>query len=97
MGDIQQDGSHNAIETVPKKLSLHVSRIKPGTTEKQMEAFVQQFFPEAMCELLDSRYPQQYTSFKVTLYSKNMEAALTPQKWPRGALVNKFFRKRVQM
>lgn len=94
VGNADHTADGNAIETVPRISSLYISRIKPGTTGEQMEKFIQQYFAEAKCVPLESKYPDQYAAFRVALHDSNMEAALNPEKWPRGALVNRFFQRK---
>lgn len=90
-GDVQ-----DTVEAVPKMSSLYISRIKPGTTTEQMQNFVRRNFTEAQCELLQSRHPSFYSSFKITLYESSIGRAFVPDIWPQGALVDKFFQRRVR-
>lgn len=42
---------------------------------------------ERCVSVLEFRYPDQYFSFKVTVYRSNMKGTLMPKKWPLGAFV----------
>lgn len=83
-----------AIKAVPRKSSLFVSRIMPGTTSGDMEAFLRDDFPEVACIELPSKHPDSYASFKVTLNSDNFSKAHTPDRWPSGVYVDRFFQKK---
>ncbi|KAG8256097.1 hypothetical protein J6590_076838 [Homalodisca vitripennis] len=48
-------------------------------------------FTDVSVEKLTSRYPEVYSSFKVGLPSSSIEEAFSPQFWPKGTFVNKFF------
>nr|CAH7714791.1 unnamed protein product [Callosobruchus chinensis] len=61
-------GSDNNVKGVAKRVSLHVSRIHPQTTLDEMETMVRCNFPEASVEQLKSKYPDEYSSFKVSIY-----------------------------
>lgn len=82
------------IKTAPRKSFLHISRLSPETTVAQITKVVKQTFPEAVCEQLQSKYPEHYTSFKVTIDLENFEKALNPELWPSGTYVSRFFQKR---
>ncbi|KAL3274442.1 hypothetical protein HHI36_015830, partial [Cryptolaemus montrouzieri] len=47
--------------------------------------------PEATCELLSSKHPNSYTSFRVCINANNFELAKYVNMWPEGALIKKFF------
>ncbi|KAJ3664783.1 hypothetical protein Zmor_000326 [Zophobas morio] len=40
---------------------------------------------------LHSRYPDLYSSFKVTIDHKDQDVAMKPETWPPGSCVNRFF------
>lgn len=85
----------NDVKAAPKVTFLYVSRIDPTTTTDQMHNFLTKDFPEAKCELVTSKFPDRYASFKVIINSENAGKALDPNRWPSGVYVNKFFRKRI--
>lgn len=70
---------------------LHVYKLHPETTVDELKRFLLPIFPEVQVEKLNSKYPNYYSSFKVTISESKMQAALTPTLWPRGVCVNRFF------
>lgn len=76
---------------VPKYVSLHVYRLGPGTKSAQVIDFIKPKFPEAKCEQLNSRNPEEYSSFKVDIYEENLNSALDANSWPSSACVRRFF------
>lgn len=76
---------------VPKTAILHVYRLPAEATANELQNIMQQNFPEARCEAIDSKYPNEYSSFKVTIYESNFKKAMNPSLWPSGAYVQRFF------
>lgn len=73
---------------------LHVYKLHPHTTEVELNNYLKQAFPEVTSEKLNSRYPNYYSSFKVTIHEEHLNTAMDPSFWPKGVLVNRFFHKR---
>lgn len=84
----------SAISVVEKKSILFVSRLKANTPANLLENYLKSDFPEVQCSALESKYPNDYSSFKVCINSSNIERAMKPEMWPAGAYVAKFFQKR---
>lgn len=82
------------ISSVPKPTTLHVTRLHPGTKSVELEGLLRNEFPEVKCEQLNSKHPEAYSSFKVTINHSNFKAAWSQEIWPEGARVSKFFSKR---
>ena len=82
------------IKTVSKKAFLFVTRIDPSTTNDVIQEYIQSSFPEATCEQLNSKFPDIYSSFKVTINAENLDRAFDPSVWPQGDMVTRFFQKR---
>ncbi|KAG5898431.1 hypothetical protein JTB14_036514 [Gonioctena quinquepunctata] len=61
---IQVNGRH--MKGVPKLIDIHVSRVDPSMSAEDLKEFVKLNFPEAQCSALRSKYPDKYSSFKIT-------------------------------
>lgn len=85
----------SGLSTVPKKGYLFVSRLAPTMTVAHLETYVKESFPEATCEMLKSKYPDAYASFKVIINDSNIDLAMDTEIWPQGTLVTKFFQKKM--
>lgn len=85
----------NALTSVPKKqLSyIHVSRLSPATSIADLKKFLNNRIPNLVCEKLNSKQPEVYSSFKLSFPSEFQSQLLDPAFWPEGITINKFFRK----
>ena len=84
------------IQGVPKMTSLHAYRFHPNTSVDNVVQFLKTYFPEVKCDKLQSRHPEEYSSFKVDIYEDNLEAALDPSKWPNNVCIRRFFHTKVK-
>lgn len=78
----------------PKYSSLHVCRLDPKTTVRDVADSLKPICPEVACEALASRHPDQYASFKVTILQEHLQLAMKPEIWPFGCRVRPFFQPR---
>lgn len=71
----------------------HVYRLHPDTTTKDLEDFLRSGydFSEIRVEKLQSRNPEAYSSFKLTVQEKDSQRIRDPKLWPSGARINRFF------
>nr|CAH7724119.1 unnamed protein product [Callosobruchus chinensis] len=79
---------------IPKMAILHVSRLAPSTTSGAMKQYLAPNFPEAIVEDHQSRNPDKYISFKISIYEKNFKMAMNPEMWPQDCYVQRFFFRR---
>lgn len=82
------------LKVVPKKAFIFVSRLEPGTKSEAIVELIKTEMPEAQCEELKSKFPQIYTSFKVTVDMQNLDKIMNSKLWPSGAYVSRFFHRR---
>ncbi|CAH0560563.1 unnamed protein product [Brassicogethes aeneus] len=82
------------LKTVPKFVSLHVTRMNPKTKCENLKKILEKEFPEVVCVEHDSKYPELYSSFKVTILQENFKKAWKRDIWPQGSLVSRFFMKK---
>ncbi|KAG5889836.1 hypothetical protein JTB14_023161 [Gonioctena quinquepunctata] len=79
----------SGISTVPKVISLHVTRLTPNTNSDELKKVLVKHFPEVVCEEHPSKLPM-----KVTIKQENFSRAWKREIWPSGALVSRFFGKK---
>uniref|UniRef100_A0A6P7FLP5 Uncharacterized protein LOC114329191 n=1 Tax=Diabrotica virgifera virgifera TaxID=50390 RepID=A0A6P7FLP5_DIAVI len=91
---VGRNQENSQIKTVPKYVSLHVTRLQPGTKPAQLKAYLQANFSDVSCEEHESRHPSLYSSIKVTIRQEDLRRAWNREVWPSGALVSHFFQKR---
>nr|CAI5860150.1 unnamed protein product [Callosobruchus analis] len=94
---IGSNSSNTTVKGVEKKAFLHVTRIDPNVTEKDMTSFMKNCFPEVKVGKLNSKRPDLYASFKVEINQSNFKSAMCADKWPKNACIRHFLqRKEVQ-
>ncbi|CAH0553616.1 unnamed protein product [Brassicogethes aeneus] len=67
MGNLKGSSSC-ALKVVPKKSFVYVSRLEPNTQCEDIITYLNSKFPEITCESVESKFPQHYASFKITVY-----------------------------
>lgn len=83
--------TENGVKTIDKNAYLHVFKTHPDLTTDELKTLLVTRFPEVIVEKLNSKHPLKYSSFKITINFDNLEHAMKPDVWPRGAWVNRFF------
>ncbi|CAG9816613.1 unnamed protein product [Phaedon cochleariae] len=54
----------STVKGVPKNVILHVSRVENATTAEDLTKLLKPVFPEVKCDLMTSKFPSIYSSFK---------------------------------
>lgn len=92
-GIVGKDNNGNGkIRAAERKTQLYISRLHPSTTVCDLTEFLKDKFPEVYCEQGRSKFPENYSSFKITINEENHNLAMDPGLWPSGIYINKFFR-----
>lgn len=91
---VGQCNEAGTIQTVPKLVSLHVTRLHPSTKTSDLVGILKNKFPDVSCEVHASKYPDKYTSMKVTIRQEHLKEAWKREIWPSGAIVSRFFGKK---
>ena len=74
---------------------FHVSRLHPDTDVNSLITFMSSISSDITCEKLNSKMPEVYSSFKITIPASLTETVMNSEFWPNGVTINKFFRKRL--
>ncbi|KAG5872184.1 hypothetical protein JTB14_013241 [Gonioctena quinquepunctata] len=69
-------------EAIKKTCLLHVNKLKPSTTTEKLLGDIEDTFPEAKVEKLNSMFPQLYSSFTVCINYDNLNKAWNKSIWP---------------
>ena len=85
---------NGSLRAAERKIQLYVSRLHPNTTAEDVTDYLKEKFPEVHCEKSQSKFPDSYSSFKVTISEYNYKFIMNPEIWPNGVYINKFFRPR---
>lgn len=81
------------VQGIEKMKTLHVTNLRPDVKKEDFQSFLlQKFSANVKCEPLNSRFPEAYSSFKVTIPISDYDKALIPSNWPNHASVRNFFR-----
>lgn len=79
------------IKGVAKYHHFHVYRLEPSmTTEKLVNYIKSKNISEVTCDKLSSKYPDVYSSFKVSVPETFASQVTLPETWPEGVCVNRF-------
>ena len=79
---------------VVKYLDYHVYRFPPNFNENDViEYLSSKNISEVKCEKMQSRYPNQYSSFKVSVSIKQDTDFRNPKIWPQYIVINRFLPK----
>lgn len=82
------------IKAAPSMTYFHVFKLDPSVTAEDIVHYLRPQFPEATCNKLTSKYPDEYSSFKVGVFENNASMFLEPSRWATGTRINKFFHPR---
>lgn len=74
--------------------SYHVTNLEPNVDDKELLKYLQNIAPHVRLEKLNSRYPQSYASFKVSVPADESDCILKSDIWPSYVVLNHFFRSR---
>lgn len=83
------------IKGVPRVGYVHVSRLDSKTTADSVSNYLNQIIPGCSCEMLNSKFPNIYSSFKITVSLDDVSKVMNPSVWPMGVRINRFFHRRV--
>uniref|UniRef100_A0A1Y1LPE0 Uncharacterized protein n=2 Tax=Photinus pyralis TaxID=7054 RepID=A0A1Y1LPE0_PHOPY len=77
---------------VVKKLHFHVCRLHPNTEADFLKEYlIKNNIVNAEVTKLNSKFPDVYSSFKISVGENLKESILKPDLWPSGVLINRFF------
>lgn len=79
------------IKGVSKFRHFHVYRLEPTMTSEKLINYIKtKNIPDVMCEKLNSKYPEEYSSFKISVPEAYANQVITPEMWPEGICINRF-------
>lgn len=84
-------GLNCKLKAAPSYVYFHVYRLDPSCTEQDLKSYLSTIFPEVMCYKLDSKYPSEYSSFKVGVFENHATNIMDSTIWSPGTKINKFF------
>lgn len=80
------------LKAVSKFSYVYVTRLDKDITVDDVKRHLNQInFKEVICDKMNSKHPEIYSSFRVGVPSYRIEQLKNPENWPVGALVNTFF------
>lgn len=81
-----------AIKAVARYAHLHVYRLDPDLSVEQLSNYLKtKNILNSKVEKLQSKYPEQYSSFKVSVPLSCLEDIKNPNLWPKDTGINRFF------
>lgn len=92
IGIVGTDKNTSTIKGVAKLCHLHVYRLDPIMTAEQLSTYLKsKGVDDVKCAQLNSKFPESYSSFKVSASNKFLDALMKPEIWPEDVCVNRFF------
>ncbi len=99
-----EEGDSFAISRIIRHSSIHLTRVNPIKTEDDVLKYIENTMtsqaiikenipPKIKLTKLQSRHPENYSSYKITLDSVYFKNLLDPKFWPKGVAVRKYFTK----
>ncbi|KAG5868869.1 hypothetical protein JTB14_011697 [Gonioctena quinquepunctata] len=88
-------GDTGDLMTVSKYIDLHVTRLKSDTQPDELLNFLKPTLSDVGCSAVKSKFPQSYSSYKVSVKEEEMNKAWTQEVWPKGALVSHFLSRKL--
>lgn len=81
----------NGLLVAQKEVHLHIWRLYPSTTVDDLTNYIKKSLPnlELTCSALKAR--GNYASFKVTTLESAYEDLISPDFWPNGVAIDRFF------
>ncbi|KAG8260081.1 hypothetical protein J6590_104867 [Homalodisca vitripennis] len=85
------DDCHN-LKFVDRKVFMFVSRVSPEISENDFKLFLNDTrkCDNVVVKKLESKYPSEYSSFKVGISESDCDKVFQPDFWPRDAFVDYF-------
>lgn len=77
---------------VTKYDNYHVFNCEPNLTPEQLKSYLidDVKIPEVDCQKMDSKHPERYSSFKVSVPNNYTNDLINPEIWPEYVCINKF-------
>lgn len=88
---IRGSDTSSSIKGVVSYSHLHVYNLDPKTTANELNLYLKSKNIEGIeCEVLQSKYPERYSSFKVSFPSKFYDEVNRAGFWPENTCINRF-------
>lgn len=83
--------SNFSIKGSKQLVHLHICRVDPEVTEGELILHLNQNrFSDVQCSKLESKRPEEYSSFKISVPRAKIEKIKNPEIWPEGVQINPF-------
>lgn len=82
-----------SLKAAEKKTDIHVYKLHPETTIEKINFFFETKFGNVICENLNSKRPDKYTSYKINIHEKHYEEIINSSIWVEGIRIKVFLRK----
>lgn len=73
----------------------HATNFGLDTKADGLQDYLRGYAKSCIVETLLSRHPQKYKSFKITLRKEEAQSILNEDIWPKGVIINRFFRSKI--
>lgn len=92
---IGSNDTASSVTAIARKGYLHVYRLKPETTDSELEAYLKVTAPtiKFQCEVL--KRTEVSCSFRITFPIEHLDEVYKPVIWPKGAAIKRYFFPRI--
>lgn len=84
-------GSSTKLKQADRHAFLHVYNLHPSTEEKDIIENLSLICDKVVCEKLNAKHPDLYSSFKLTVPFERLEEVSDPDNWPCNVRISRFF------
>lgn len=89
---IKGSATNSILKGVEKQAHLHVYRLDKSTNVEDIVTHLKSNqFNKISCEKLQSKHPEEYTSFKISVPISDLDKIKNPDIWPTGTCINRYF------
>lgn len=86
------NATNTSIQGVAKHVDFHVYRLDPKATRDDVISHLGSMgITNVRCERMQAKYPDEYSSFKVSIPAGKIEDFKKPEMWPEYVCINRFF------
>lgn len=96
-GQAKMADGDGTLKGIAKYVDFHVYRLHPDVTEDEViEYLKKKNIHEVKCEKMSSKFPDEYSSFKVSVSTGCVEEFKKPEIWPEHTCINRFLHRLVK-
>lgn len=82
---------NTTVKGVKPVAHLHVCKLDPATEAEELKKYLlTRNLSDVICTKIESKWPEKYSSFKVSVPFQQLQEATNPHIWPEGTQITRF-------